>query len=412
MILSAPEMTINNGEAVLSARVSLQTPGLNKPERVWFAFPEKYRSFLSDRCDAFAAGLLPLAMALGEDMQVEGELSPRLARGMREYQLAFKFWFPDTLAEIAIQAPHPAVLSAGQAGSACLTLFSGGVDSSYTLMSHLPDRQPLPEFQARYALFVHGFDIPLQNRSSYADASRLFEQQLALQGVELIRCRTNLHYFTSGILKWDISHGGAVIAAGLALDKLVRYFLVPSSYALDELIPWGSTPMTDHWLSTETVDVIHHGVTFSRMEKVEAISHWEPAQHFLRVCVDEEHRAGVQNCSRCEKCLRTMTMLEICGVLKSFKTFRQPFGRGDILRWTPHYESGVVWLPQMVRFARTRRKFPYILPLRVAHLRGKIRLAARSLIPQFLFKHLKRQIFPYEKDPFNPVFLPAEDGSA
>jgi len=214
-----------------------------------------------------------------------------------------------------------------------------------------------------------------------------------------------LHYFSSGLLNWGIAHGGMLAGVGLALDKLIRYFLIPSSYSLEELIPWGSTPMTDHWLSTETFKVIHHGVTFSRIEKVEAIADWEPAQHILRVCINEKERREMQNCSHCEKCLRTMTMLEVCQALGRFHTFQAPFSWAQIMRWTPNYDAGEVWLPQVLEYARSKGRKKYIFPLYIAHLRGRAMRIIRRLTPRPLFLQLKRKLFPYESNSFNPKYL-------
>jgi hypothetical protein len=405
MIISTPEILLKNGEVIVSAKVTFQKPLLNKPEIAWFAFPESYLPYISGRADAFAAGLLPLALAIREDLTIEGELSPRLLYGLNEYQHALNLLFPNQFTKLTIQANNLAELSAKQAGQACATLFSGGVDSTFTLMSHVPESQPIPDLQVKYAIFVHGFDIPLQNKTSYQQSLEVFSQYLPPLGVEVISCRTNLQYFTSGLLKWGIAHGGAIISVGLVLDKLIRYFLVPSSFSLDDLVPCGSSPVIDHWLSTETLQVIHDGAAFTRVEKVEAISAWQPAQHFLRVCMDEGRRSGVNNCSRCEKCLRAMIRLDIFGTLKSFETFRQPFGWREIMLWTPMHEEGDAWMFQLMRLAMDRGKAEYIFPLWVAHLRGLFRLWARKMIPKPLFNYLKKRKFPYRNDLFNPCNL-------
>jgi hypothetical protein len=407
MKIFQPQVTIRDGRAVLSARLGYDRRPLDKPEEAWISFPERFAGALGGRADAFAAGLLPLAMAIGEDLEVEGSLSPRLAAGLEEYQRALHFWFPRQQQRVAIRAASLEALPPALAGQGCATLFSGGVDSSFTLMSHQPDRQPLADFQARYALFVHGFDVPLQERRDYDLSLESLARELAPAGVEVIGCATNLRYLTSGLLKWRIPHGAALVAVGLALDRLLRYLLVPATYELDELIPLGTSPMIDHWLSTDTLTVIHHGATTSRNEKVEAISTWEPAQRFLRVCIDDRRRAGVENCCRCEKCFRTMLMLEMCGKLGAFRTFPRPFRRGDILHWVPRYEEGeVLWMTNTYKFARSHGKTGYLPLLRFAHFRGLLRAWPRKMIPAWLFPWLKRRVFfPYEKDPFNPVFV-------
>jgi hypothetical protein len=404
MIVHKPETRYENGEVILSARVTFDHPLLNKPDRLWFSFPDKFAPFVTHRSDAFAAGLILLAMHSGEEMRIEGELSPRLARGLVEYQRVFHFWFPHLFSPIQIHAGCLSELDRDLAGKETMTLFSGGVDSAFTLLKHLPDHQPLTGFQVRYALFIHGYDIPLQNQGSYQNACHIFSNELAQVGVELIPVRSNLRYFTSGLLPWVLAHGCATIAAALMLDRLCGNLLVPASASLDDIKPWGSSPLVDHWLSTETCQIMHHGLS-SRMEKVSAIANWQPAQRFLRVCINEDFRDGVQNCSACEKCLRTMIMLEMCGALDQFQTFSRPIRTLDIARWTPHYASNVVFTPAMRSYARQNGKPQYLLPLTIAHLRGLSMYAVRRLIPGRLFHFLKKQKFPYEQDPFNPAHL-------
>jgi hypothetical protein len=405
MRLSPTETTIENGEVVISARVTFDRPLLNKPDRLWFAFPEKFAPSVTRRSDAFAAGLIVLAMHSGEDMHIEGELSPRLARGLAEYQRVFRSWYPDKLSTIQINAACVSELPPEQAGKETLTLFSGGVDSAFTLMKHLPEHQPLTDHQVRYALFIHGYDIPLQNRSSYEHACRTFSSELAGSGVELIPVRTNLRYFTSGLLPWMIAHGCATIAAGLTLDRLCSSLLVPATHFLDDFKPWGSSPLVDHWLSTETLETLHHGVTSSRMDKVSAIAGWQPAQRFLRVCINEDLRDGVHNCSVCEKCFRTMIMLEMCGKLDQFQTFNRKIHAWDVAAWVPHYATSVVYTPSMRAYAKQTGQYEFLLPIAIAHLRGLTMFIVRKLMPQWLFQYLKKQKFPYARDPFNPVHL-------
>jgi hypothetical protein len=405
MRLSPSEITTANGEVILSAQVTFERPLLNKPDRLWFSVPEQYAPYLSRSADPFAAGLILLAMRSGEEMIVEGELSPQLARGLAEYQRAFHFWYPDKLSLVGLTTPNLCEADAAQANKQTATLFSGGVDSAFTLMMHLPQHQPLPEYQVRYGLFIHGFDVPLQNQRSYQNAFQTFRQELAVTGVELIPLRTNLRYFSSGLLRWSIAHGCAAIAAGLALDGLFSKLLVPASHTLSDYRPWGSSPLVDHLLSTERFDVLHHGASYARIDKISAIVDWEPAHHFLRVCINEYGRDGVHNCGKCEKCERTMAILALCGKIDQFKTFHRSFGKADIARWTPNYSAGVIHMPFMRQYARTHGKRDYLLPLAIAHLRGLIIARVKKITPKRLFKFLKQQKYPYDRDPFNPDYL-------
>jgi hypothetical protein len=405
MRLSPTEMSIENGEVVVSAQVAFDRPLSNKPDRLWFAFPQKFAPYVTRRSDAFAAGLIVLAMYSGEDLIVEGDLSPRLARGLEVYQRVLRSWYPNKLSVVKIDARLLSVLDAEYAGKETMTLFSGGVDSAFTLMKHLPEHQSLPDFQVRYGLFIHGYDIPIQNHNSFENACRTFSLALNETGIGLIPVRTNLRYFTSGLVSWVIAHGCATLAAGLTLDRLCRNLLMPATHCLDDFKPWGSSPMIDHWISTETIETLHHGVSTSRLEKVSAISSWQPAQRFLRVCTNEDERDGVNNCSSCEKCFRTMTMLEMCGKLDQFQTFNRQIRAWDIAAWTPHYGTSVVYTPSMRAYAKQTGQNKYLLPLFIAHLRGLFMFHVRKLTPKWLFNYLKRRVFPHERDPFNPAYI-------
>ena len=101
-----------------------------------------------------------------------------------------------------------------------------------------------------------------------------------------------------------------------------------------------------------------------------------------------------------------MVMLDICGSLKAFKTFKQPFGRWNILRWVPHYDSAQFsWLPQMLGYTRSMGKTDYNFLLWIAHLRGTIRRWFLNAIPKPFIAYLKKLKYPYWKDPFNPCKL-------
>jgi len=62
-----------------------------------------------------------------------------------------------------------------------------------------------------------------------------------------------------------------------------------------------------------------HGDAVLRMEKLREIAQDDLAMRYLRVC--HERVEGAYNCSRCEKCLRTMTVMQGLGVLQRCATF-------------------------------------------------------------------------------------------
>jgi len=56
------------------------------------------------------------------------------------------------------------------------------------------------------------------------------------------------------------------------------------------------------------------GATLSRFQKMEDLSEFEPSFDFLSVCYN-----GSRNCGRCEKCVRTMLILDALGKLDLYR---------------------------------------------------------------------------------------------
>jgi hypothetical protein len=403
MIIHQPEVKIENGEVSVSARVEFSQPMANIPKALWYRFPEAYAGYITEHSDGFIVSLLLLAMAMGEEVTVRGTTSPRLAYGLEQYQKVFNAWFPRQFTQIGVAYERIEALLPEQGGKQVVSSFSGGVDSTFTLMEHLPPEQVIPEFQVSHCVFVQGFDIPLWDTKDFQQAALTFSKVLSSMGVELIPCKTNVHSFTTGRVKWDYSHGGAIAAPALFLQGLVKNYLISSSWSLIRYEHWGSSPFTDPWLSTETIEMIYFGASYPRMEKVAAISSWRPAGQFLRVCTNLQGRHGVQNCSRCEKCLRTMIMLKVTGGLEYYKTFNRTIRKIDFFRWMPAY---VIHCPELMNYIIAYKKYEYIPYLVIPSILGWAQYLLKKFIPHWLFNWLKKRAYPVLDDPFSYNQLP------
>jgi hypothetical protein len=397
MIIHAPEISFDDGEVCVAARIELERQAASIPPNLWFRFPQTYREHVCTWTDGFLAGLILLSMSLQEDIQVRGNVSPRLAYGVEQFQWVFNTWLPDTFHRVNVSYQHLEPQAINLTGSGIGASFSGGVDSSFTLMQHLPPRQPRQVQCITHCVFVQGFDIPLGERQDFQSAVVSLSGALSELGVQLVPCRTNLQMFTTGRVDWKYAHGSALISPALVLQPLFRRYLISSSWNLRASIPWGSSVFTDHWLSTDNLEIVHYGLPFRRIEKIDALVGWEPAQRFLRVCTNLKERHGVENCSHCEKCLRTMAMMTVVGGLEAFSTFRKPFRKVSFLRWYPDYYTSTT---QMIAYMRQHKKYrclPFlILPFSLSYLSYLF----RWVIPRRFYRWIKKKIYPAEKNPF------------
>lgn len=255
-----------------------------------------------DRADHAVPSFLLYAMQQGVDLRVHGKVSPLLLDGLDTLQSIWQRWRPERYqpVEIIVDQELKANPVEGERGG--LFAFSGGVDASFSLFRHLQQAAGRTNRKPSAALLVHGMDIPL-DRTDFFDGALLRANRILDEtGVPLIPIRTNSRQLG---LDWEDSFGIHLISCFLCFQKQFRFSVKGSEEPYDALImPWGSTPLTDHLLSTESMLHIHDGAQFDRTEKVDWLFQNTKVVDELRVCW-----AGPsldRNCGKCEKCVRTM----------------------------------------------------------------------------------------------------------
>ena len=181
-----------------------------------------------------------------------------------------------------------------------MSFFSGGVDGMFTFLKH---REELT-----HVVFINGFDF-LLDTGTYQKAVARNASFVAGFGKTLIPVETNFYDFGfHHNLGRELTQSSNLAGVALLLGFPRTY--VPSSYAYNELHPWGSHPLTDPLYSNEAVEILHDGSEENRVGKVIKISECEAAVAVLTVCLDDIN----SNCGECSKCLRTMVCLKLLGV--------------------------------------------------------------------------------------------------
>ena len=389
VIIHPPEITIKNGRVSVGAAIELQTE-INLPKVMWFEFPANYQHFVTDRADGFVLASLMLAMLLGEHIEVRGVLSPRLAYGMQEYQRVFNCWFPEKFKLIDIISDNYKPLNQSEVKGGVASAFSGGVDSFYTLWSHLPQQQPHPNYQIEYGLFIHGYDILLEDKATYYTAQQAYAEMLHKQGLQLLVGRTNVYDFASKV-EWALSHGTAIIGFAMVLGRMLSRLFIPSGYTYkDSHLRGGTDPVLDHLLSTETLEIVHDGASVNRIEKTACIAKWAETYSRLRVCWVKPD--GLKNCCECEKCIRTMTTLDMFGQLSKYHTFPQPLTRQKIrsCRYLDAYDY--IFAQEIIESATAVGREDIAADIRYALVRSRIKHTARQIKRQVgtVYKRLLR----------------------
>lgn len=343
--------------------------------------------FVPDDASAFVPLTLLPAMLAGEDLVVDGPVSPLLAHRVQEAAVAYATWNPALRpAEVrAAELAAPASPTAGRHG----LYFSLGVDSLY---SAALDRGPARGVD----LLVFVTDFPPRWGPAVAGA-RLDQVRHAADdlGLELVVVECNAEDLTLGRGNWGDVHGGALAGLGLALGGALDEVRIATTDSFASLVPYGSHPTLDPLFSTEATVIRHDELTRSRTGKVAMLARDRPdLLAHLHVCFNEER---TDNCGVCGKCLLTMVALEAAGVLEHAVLFPDRIDLDALaaLRVNPlqsrlHFTDAIRALPRngrsgavraaaMVALRRSARPTPSgRLRLLVDRLRGRRRRAHPS----------------------------------
>jgi hypothetical protein len=260
--------------------------------------------------------LLP-AMTKLTALNISASISQRFLEAMPMVQDIYSSWIP-FLKRVEIHGANP-IRYTPQRERRVGCFFSGGVDSWYTFLKH---REEITDL-----IFVHGFDIRLDDTSLYRQSHAMIERVATHFNKRLIEVQTNLRAFTDKYIPWTMIFGPAMASVGHALSDEFGKIYIASTHSYADLIPSGSHPLLDPLWNSETLEFVHDGCEADRLAKVGLLSGFEIALQTLHVCW--KNPDGAYNCGKCEKCLRTMIELKAVGALERCPTFNIPLD----LRW-------------------------------------------------------------------------------
>jgi hypothetical protein len=341
-------------------------------QQLWFRIPLVQRQALTTHCDPFVLAALFRAMRAPADLIVHGQASPSLLRNLEEYQAVWVKWRPKVYSKIEIQAESE-IEAPGAKTSAAVLGFSGGVDSSFSAYHHRRGNPGRGRQDVQAAIFVHGFDIALSRKESYERAAKKARAMLDSLGVEMIPMAINLKQLGDD---WGDSHAAGLASCLMLLGGRFALGLIASSYPYSYLQSgWGSNPVSDWLLSSDSFTIVHDSAGFTRYEKVCALTEWPEALENLRVCIRGAERE--KNCCRCHKCVRVMLYFRFAGAglppaferdVSDFQILRTSFPSAGLIR---------VFKEVLANAQATRAPATTILALRGSIFLNRVRLLAR-----------------------------------
>ncbi|MGQ0502290.1 MAG: hypothetical protein ACT4P0_06740 [Panacagrimonas sp.] len=352
MKISSPR--ISRTDSGCEYRVRVETA--DGQRALWYQVDSRWGESLSSSCDAAAVALLIPAMARGEDLEVQGALSQRLFYHLSgPVQAMLKLVLPQLrcIRILANEVVCERLPTTGYVASG----FSAGVDSFAVLADHFYDPAP-PGFRLTHLLFNNVGSHGLGGEGLFWQRHERTAKVAARIGLPLIAINSNQNEFYKGFT-FQKTHTLRNVSVALALQGGVARFFYASAghYADCRLGPTSDMAQGDFALvpalATENIDTLSVGGQYSRVEKLLRVARIEDSLQTLDVCLSG---SAPGNCSMCRKCVRTLLILEIAGMLNRYEAVF------DLSRYRHKRSWGIrniidnsEPIPQeIVRFARER----------------------------------------------------------
>jgi len=262
---------------------------------------------------------------LGEKLHIEAPICSELLERLPRIEEMYGC-FDRKMSSVEVAAPSES--RPPSHGRSVGLFFSGGVDSSYSLVKNWERHRHDPE-AVTHLISVLGFDLYQWEADAYPAGLQSIRGTAARFHKDVIPVSTNLRDLADRVVDWPrLHHGAALASVGLALSGCLRSTLIAASCTYVSLFPWGSHPLLDPLWANESVSFEHDGLERNRLEKLRVLGKYPDIMRVIRVCIADNSPG---NCGRCQKCVRTSLCMHATGVLHLCPTMPQTV-RADLVR--------------------------------------------------------------------------------
>ena len=306
------------------------TFGSGSGEReVWVEVPTAWEHALPEESgDPWLLFLTILAAVEHEDVRIEGHaVDPLLDKGVRGALDLLTSWYGPTFIrrpEIDVSTRDPAAEPA-ELHRQGAQFFSGGIDSLHTAMRHTkpPDRSTGARFPTDILVRVL-HDVPLSEVRTDDPHLRGLKRFASATGRNFLPISTNAMVLSPRLQDAWVSASFAMTFSFIAhsLAGAIDRMVVAAGMTAKHLCPGGTHPLLLSLCSSSYFEMVSDTILSTRLEKTALVAQSREAMRTIEICDRPSEGFGdVRNCSRCRKCLRTMTALDALGARARSTTF-------------------------------------------------------------------------------------------
>ncbi len=338
--IGKPRIVNSEGNCYLYSHIQDEAQHID--DDLFYSVPEEYGVFLTHEVsDAFIVGCLLPAVFYNQDIVVDGPISERLFYNLNNsvsYVLSLVYGN-----RIRIHAKELVHAQFGSSGVGCGC--SLGVDSFAAMIQHIPylggaEMMCAPKsYQITHLTYFNvgamGYVDLKKAKDSYdkdIKMVRAFSNEVHLP---LVSLESNFSILYKDF-DFDASGDFRNFSAALSLQKLFGKYLYGSSFPIcDFKFDKGQTGYYESLIapliSTESMEIVIANPDMSRIDKTKFIIDNPLVHKYLYVCWKElianrwpdSTIAKVKdyhlNCSRCDKCKRTLLAIDLLGKLDEFE---------------------------------------------------------------------------------------------
>ncbi len=333
-------------------RVEFHLDNGEKQEILWYLISREFETYLcDDRCDTAITALLLAAMKFGYDViRSDYPISEKLYYNLMYHVVPQLYAASEhRISRIRIEAP---VTRETFRGKVVATGMSRGVDSFATMYEY-GKNFPMEDYRVNTFTYFqagahHGWDSTMgrgeeSKQELYQHQMEKTKEFCQKYGYPLIVIDSNIDWILQDskmFKEWsfDRTHTFRNLSMVMLLQKGICRYYYSSTYLLTEFKMTLNADMAyyEKWLiphlSTGSVEFYQSNQDWTRMEKVEKLTHLEECYDYLQVCLIK-----TGNCGKCLKCRRTLMELDALGddALNKFKNVFdiETYKREDRGRW-------------------------------------------------------------------------------
>jgi hypothetical protein len=271
------------------------------------------------------ATILPLAWLTSSNIKVE-KLDKTFKKSMDQLQNYFKEVYPliPFNTKFHVKQLLENKIETNNSESRTGLLFSGGIDSVYSLFSNLQLKPKLIMHwgveRTPYPIYSEYWEMVNSIYKAFADKHSIQFHLTKTNALEILHRRKIEHRYYKELLYgtfWERLQISLVLlglAAPLSVKRFNKLLIAASAWptSIETLAthrPYATRPESDEKIAWADLKVKHDGY-IEKYKKVRALAEYtknDPV--LLRVCLNRKDAPRTLNCSQCEKCCRTITQL-------------------------------------------------------------------------------------------------------